>query len=185
MSPVTQGPVGRLTSGLRLVSRNPGHFRQGRWFLLTEGVLLIALGTAGVVSAATHPDSPPAGAPVLVLALTPWHSAILLGFGVLAVAGTLQRHAAIIVTALGAVGFVILVFIGAVTAVHRAPGPLGFEPRDIVLHGVLAAANFAVLYWLIPDVLEGPDWERRPGSRSQHSPPPNSTPSAPHHRGGF
>ena len=181
MSPVTQGPVGRLTSGLRLVSRNPGHFRQGRWFLLAEGVLLIALGIAGFFSAATHPDAPPAGAPVLVLALTPWHSAILLGFGVLAVAGTLQRHAAIIVTALGAVGFVVLVFIGAVAAAHHAPGPLGFEARDIVLHGVLAAANFAVLYWLIPDVLEGPDWVPRPGTQTQHGPTPTSTPPVPPH----
>jgi hypothetical protein len=185
MSPVTQGPVGRLTSGLRLVSRNPAHFRRGRWFLLAEGLLLIALGTAGFVSAATHPDSPPAGAPVLVLALTPWHSAILLGFGVLAAAGTLQRHAAIIVTALGAVGFVILVFIGAVAAVHRAPGPLGFEPRDIVLHGVLAAANFAVLYWLIPDALEGPDWEPRTWKPQSTQPAAELPPPAPHHRGGF
>lgn len=62
--------------------------------------------------------------------------------------------------------FVGLVFVGAVAAVHHAPGPLGFEPRDIVLHAVLAAVNFAVLYWLIPDALEGPDWVRRPGRRA-------------------
>ena len=161
MSPVTQGPMGRLTSGLRLVSRNPSHFRNGRWFLLADGVLLIALGTAGFVSAATHPNAPPTGAPVLVLALTPWHSALLFGFGVLAVLGVLQRRAAIAVAALSAVVFVALVIIGAIFAAHHVPGPLGFEPRDIVLHGVLAMANFAVLYWLIPDVLEGPDWVPR------------------------
>lgn len=57
MSPLTQGPMGRLTSGLRLVSRNPKHFRNGRWFLLAQGVLLIALGTAGFVSAATQRPS--------------------------------------------------------------------------------------------------------------------------------
>ncbi len=167
MSPVTQGPEGRMTSGLRLVSRNPAHFRQGRWFLLAEGVLLIALGGAGFISAATHPDASPDGAPVLVLALTPWHSAILLGFGVLAVAGTWQRHAAIIVAASGTVGFLVLLFVGAVAAAHHAPGPLGFEARDIVLHGLVAAANFAVLYWLIPDALEGPDWVPRTGTRTQ------------------
>jgi Domain of unknown function (DUF4383) len=179
MSPVTQGPMGRLTSGLRLVSRNPNHFRNGRWFLLAEGGVLIALGTAGFISAATHPDAPPTGAPVLVLALTPWHSAILFGSGMLAVFGVLQRRAAIAVTALSAVVFVALVIIGAVSAAHQVPGPLGFEPRDIVLHGVLAVTNFAVLYWLIPDVLEGPDWVPRLGTRPQHRPEPTSPPAGP------
>jgi len=179
MSPVTQGPMGRLTSGLRLVSRNPSHFRNGRWFLLAEGVLLVALGTAGFICAATHPDAPPTGAPVLVLALTPWHSAILFGFGVLAVFGVLQRRAAIIVTALSAVVFVALVIIGAIFAAHQVPGPLGFEPRDIVLHGVLAVANFAVLYWLIPDVMEGPDWVPRRATQTRHRPEPNAPPAGP------
>jgi Domain of unknown function (DUF4383) len=179
MSPVTQGSMGRFTSGLRLVSRNPSHFRNGRWFLLAEGVLLVALGTAGFVSAATHPDAPPTGAPVLVLALTPWHSAILFGFGVLAVFGVLQRRAAIAVTALSAVVFVALVIIGAVSAAHQVPGPLGFEPRDIVLHGVLAVATFAVLYWLIPDVLEGPEWVPRRGTQTRHHPEPNAPPAGP------
>jgi hypothetical protein len=167
MSPLTEGPFGRLTAGLRQVSRNPSHFHAGRWFLLAEGVLLIALGVAGFISAATHPAAGPAGAPVLMLALTPAHSAVFVGFGVLAALGTLQRHAAIIITAIGAVMFLGLVFVGAVAAVHHAPGPMGFEPRDIVLHGVLAAVNFAVLYWLIPDALEGPDWVRlRRGRRA-------------------
>lgn len=168
MSPVTQGPMGRSTSGLRLVSRNPSHFRNGRWFLLAEGALLIGLGSAGFVSAATHPHAPPTGAPVLGLALTPWHSVVLFGSGVLAVFGVLQRRVAITVTALSAVTFLALVIIGAVLSAHHAPGPLGFEPRDIVLHSVLAVATLAVLYWLIPDVLEGPDWVSRRGTRARH-----------------
>jgi hypothetical protein len=168
MSPLTEGPFGRLTSGLRQISRNPSHFHTGRWFLLAEGVLLIALGVVGFVSAATHPAAGPAGAPELMLALTPAHSAVFLGFGLLAVLGTLQRHAAIIVTTVGAVMFLGLVFVGAVAAVHHAPGPLGFEPRDIVVHAALAAVNFAILYWLIPDALEGPDWvRRRPGRQAR------------------
>jgi len=162
---------------MRLESRNPSHFRQSRWFLLGEGLLLIALGVAGFISAATHPDAPPSGAPVLVLALTPWHSAILLGFGILALLGMLQRRAAITVSATAAVVFMVLVIIGAVAAAHHAPGPLGFEARDIVLHGVLASANFAVLYWLIPDVLEGPDWVTRPGADSRPLAKPTSPPA--------
>ncbi|WP_165774204.1 DUF4383 domain-containing protein [Mycolicibacterium sphagni] len=142
----------------------------GRWFLLAEGVLLIALGIAGFASDAMHPDATPVGsALVSVLAMTHWHSAILLSFGVLAMLSSLRRRAAITITAVGAVVFAGLVIVGAVAAAHHAPGPLGLEPRDIVLHGVLAAANLAVLYWLIPDVLEGPDWIRRPGSQTAHS----------------
>ncbi len=167
MSPVTQSPFGRLTSGLRQVSRNPGHFRTGRKLLLAEGILLIALGITEFISEATHPDGT-VGA--LVLAMTPWHSAMLLGYGVLAILGSLRRRAAITVTAVGAVAFAVLVIVGAVAAAHHAPGPLGLEPRDIVLHGALAALNFAVLYWLIPDVLEGPDWIRSPGSRECYRP---------------
>ena len=162
MSPTTRGPVPGLTSGLRQVSLNPWHFRTGRWFLLTDGVVLCVLGVAGFVSAAIHPVFGPAGAPVLVLALTPWHSALLLGFGVLGILGAVTRRAALIVTATGAVVFVALVLIGSVAAAHHAPGPLGSTARDIVLHGVLAATNFALLYWLIPDALEGPAWVRRP-----------------------
>ncbi len=162
--------MGRSTSGLRLVSRNPSHFRNGRWFLLAQGAVLVGLGSAGFISAATHPHAPPAGAPVLGLALTPWHSALLFGFGVLAVFGVLQRRAAIAVTALSAVAFLALVIIGAVFAAHHAPGPFGFEPRDIVLHGVLAVVTFAVLYWLIPDVLEGPAWVSRRETRARHRP---------------
>ncbi|WP_406813627.1 DUF4383 domain-containing protein [Mycobacterium sp. M23085] len=161
--------MGSSTSGLRLVSRKPSHFRSGRWYLLADGVLLIGLGVAGFVSAAFHPHAPPTGAPVLWLALTPWHSALLAGLGALAVIGVVQRHAAIAATALCTVVFAALVIIGAVAAAHHAPGPLGFEARDIVLHGVLAAISFAVLYWLLPDVLEGPDWvpRKQTGNRAR------------------
>ncbi|OCB36413.1 hypothetical protein A5676_21365 [Mycobacterium malmoense] len=161
MSPVTRGPMGRLTSGLRPVSRKQSHFRSGRWLLLADAALLIALGAAGLVSAASHRHAPPTGAPVLGLALTPWHSTLLLGLGVLAAVGVVGRHAAVAAAALCTVVFAALVIIGAIAAAHHAPGPLGFEPRDIVLHGVLAVTSFAVLYWLLPDVLEGPDWVRR------------------------
>lgn len=161
MAPLTRGPVGRLTSGLRLTSRNAPHFRTGRPFLFVEGAALAALGAWGFISAATHPHAGPTGAPVSMLALTPWHSAVLVVIGVLAMLGVLQRHAAVVVTAVSAVVFLLLVFLGAVAAAHHAPGPLGFDNGDIVLHGVLAATNIGLLYWLIPDVLEGPDWVRR------------------------
>ncbi|MDQ2884440.1 MAG: hypothetical protein M3Y48_25730 [Actinomycetota bacterium] len=52
--------------------------------LLIEDAVLAALGVWGLIAAAVHPGAGPAGAPVLVLALTPAHSGVLLGFGVLA-----------------------------------------------------------------------------------------------------
>ena len=61
--------------------------------------------------------------------------------------------------------FLVLVIVGAVSATHQAPGPLGLQPRDILLYAVLFALNFAALYWLLPDALEGPDWVRRRGAR--------------------
>ena len=172
MAPVTEGPFGRLTSGLRLVSRDGPHFRTGRWFVLAEGVVLVVLGVWGFVSAASHPGAGPTGAPVLILALTPWHSAVLLVIGLVVMLSAVQRHAAVIVTAAAGVIFVLLVFIGAIAAAHHAPGPLGLDNGDMVLHGVVAAVNFALLYWLLPDVLEGPDWVRRrdPSAADRSSP---------------
>lgn len=177
MSPDTRGPMGSSTAGLRRVSRKSSHFRSGRWFLLADGVLLIALGVAGFVSAATHPHAPSTGAPVLGLALTPWHSALLAGLGVLAVIGVVQRHAAITVAAVNTVAFVALVIVGAIAAAHHVPGPLGFEPRDIVLHGVLGVVNFGVLFWLLPDVLEGPEWVPRQETAAEQRSAPTTPPA--------
>ena len=171
MSPVVRGAAGRLTSDMRLVSRNPSHFRSGRWFLAAEGAVVVVLGGAGFVSNAWHGDVAPVGAPVLMLALTPWHSAILLVFGLLALIGSMNRRAAVTVAATGTVAFLVLVVVGAVSAIPHTAGPLGLDPRDIVLDAMLSAANFAVLYWLIPDVLEGPDWVRLPGARESSRPP--------------
>lgn len=101
--PVTAGPVPGATSELRTVRLDPGHFRNGRWFLLAEGVLVSLFGIAGLVSALLHPHAGPTGAPVFGLASTLTHSAILLAFGVVAIAAVGNRRAAVIVTALSAV----------------------------------------------------------------------------------
>lgn len=179
MSPRTRGPFGRLTAGMRQVSSAPRQFRTGRWVLVGEGVALILLGAAGFVSATTHPEAGAAGAPVLVLALTPWHSAVFAGFGILAVLGAARRRFAVAVTSLGAVVFVALMVAGAVAAAHHQPGPLGLHAPEIVVHGVVAAANVAILYWLIPDALEGPDWIDRPRTQTSDRRVPDATqPSA-------
>nr|WP_255398270.1 DUF4383 domain-containing protein [Mycobacterium sp. E2238] len=133
---------------------DPRRFRSGRWLLLGEGVLVTAFGIAGLISAALHPHAVPTGTPVLGLALTPAQSAILLTLGVLAIAAVGNRRAAVTVTALSAVAYLLLLFFSSVATARTVPTPLGFHAADIVLHGDRRAssvddeARFGVGSWL-------------------------------------
>nr|WP_269454939.1 DUF4383 domain-containing protein [Mycobacterium scrofulaceum] len=163
---------------------DPGRFRSGRWLLLAEGVLVSAFGIAGLVSAALHPRAGPTGTPVLGLAATPAESAVLLALGVAAIAAVARRRAAITVTALSAVAYTLLLFFSSVATARAMPTPLGFHAADIVLHGVLAAVNFALLMWLIPDELGDETWVPRRGrdqgqaSATAADRPPDASPPA-------
>lgn len=161
--PVTAGHVPGVTSGLRRIPMDPGRFHSGRWLLLAEGVVVSAFGIAGLISAALHPHAGPTGAPVLGLAMTPAHSAMLLAFGVVAIAAIAKRRAAITVTALSAIAYFMLLFIGSVATVRARPTPFGFHAADIVLHGVLGIVNLALLMWFIPDELGDEAWGPRRG----------------------
>lgn len=183
--PVTAGPVPGATSGLRRVPMDPGRFHSGRWFLLAEGLLVSAFGVAGLVSAALHPPAGPTGAPVLGLASTPAQSAVLLGLGVAASAAAVRRRAAITVTAVSAVAYTLLLFFSSVATARARPTPFGFHAADIVLHGVLAAVNFALLMWFIPDELGDEVWaprrrrDRDRGQAHQADRKPGASPPAP------
>lgn len=161
MSPTTKSPFCGKDSALKPVSRSPSHFRTGRVVLLIEGAVLAILGVWGSIAASVQPNPGPAGASVLVLALTPAHSGVLLGFGVLAGLSAWWRRSALIVTGVGAVGFLLLFAVGTVASARSAPGPLGFDPGDSVLHVVFMALNLALLMWLAAETLEGPRWVRR------------------------
>jgi hypothetical protein len=174
--PVTAGHVPGLTSGLRRVPMDPGRFHSGRWFLLIEGALVSAFGVAGLVSAALHPHAGPTGAPVLGLTATALYSGMLLAFGVAAMACSRNRRAAIAATALSAVAYTILLFISSVATARDRPTPLGFHAAEVLLHGVLAVVNLALLMWLIPDELGDEVWApRRRRGRDRRRP---STPEA-------
>lgn len=144
---------------------DPGRFHSGRWFLLVEGVLVSAFGIAGLISAALHPHAGPTGAPVLGLATTAAHSAILLAFGVAAIAAIGFRRAAVTVTAVSAIAYLMLLFVSSVATARAKPTLFGFHAADIVLHGVLGIVNLALLMWLIPDELGDEAWgpKRRRG----------------------
>jgi hypothetical protein len=168
--PVTAGPVPGVTSDLRRVPMDPGRFRTGRWFVLAEGVLVSAFGVVGLVSASQYPHAGPTGAPVFGLASTAAHSGMLLAFGVAAIACVGNRRAAVTVTALSALAYTMLLFVGSVATAKRVPTLLGFHAADIVLHGVLAVVNLALLMWLIPDELGDETWVRRRGGRDRQQP---------------
>ncbi len=161
MSPTTKSPFWGKESALEPVSRSPSHFRTGRVVLLIEGAVLAILGVWGLIAASVQPTADPAGASVLVLALTPAHSGILLGFGVLAVLSAWWRRSALIITGTLTVAFFLLFAIGTVASARSAPGPLGFDPADSVLHVIFMALNLALLMWLAAETLEGPRWVRR------------------------
>jgi Domain of unknown function (DUF4383) len=159
--PVTAGHVPGLTSRLRRVPMDPRRFRSGRWFLLAEGVLVSAFAIAGLVSGILHPHAGPTGTPVLGLASTPAHNAILLAFGVLAIAAVGKRRAAVTVTALSAVAYTMLLFFSSVATAQGMPTPLGLHAAHILLHGVLGVVNLGLLIWLIPDEMGDETWAPR------------------------
>lgn len=179
--PVTAGHVPGMTSGLRRVPMDPGRFHSGRWFLLVEGALVSLFGVAGLVSAALHPHAGPTGVPVLGLTATPLYSGMLLAFGVAAMACSVHRRAAITVTALSAVAYTILLFVSSVATTRDRPTPpLGFHAAEVLLNGVLAVVNLALLMWLIPDELGDEVWApRRRRGRDRRQPLTPETSTAP------
>src|ERR1700757_3801252 len=186
--PVTAGHVPGMTSGLRRVPMDPVRFHSGRWFLLAEGVLVSLLGIAGLVFAALHPHAENTRAPVSGVVSTPAHSAILLVLGIVAIAAVGNRRAAVAVTALSAVGYLVLLFVSSVGAAHGLPTPSEWQSAGVLLHGVLAAVNLALLMGLIPDELGDEVWAPRRRRRRAHSEPTTAslsmaaatTPKSPH-----
>ena len=166
----TRGPVPGLTSDLRRVSLNPAHWHQSRWLLAAETLATAILGAAGLVGVYLVA---PAGAGFAVagLLLTPALSWVLLGVAAIAATSMLHRRLALVFSAAMTSCALALIMISAVAATHHAPGPLGLTAAAIVLWGVLACYNLALMMWLAPDQIEGPDWvpKRRAARRSHAS----------------
>ena len=163
--PITKSA--RAGSRLRPVNLAPVHFRGGRWFLLAEGIALVALSGSALIAGRAGAPGGPDGVRALVLSLTPRHSWVLLGFGLAAALATLHRGATIAVTVLGVVGFLLLFAIGAAAAARPGVAAWGLDMRDAALHLGLVVYNLVLLFWLATTALQGRVWVR--GNRTEDS----------------
>ncbi|MGI8816256.1 MAG: hypothetical protein ACR2G2_13530 [Pseudonocardia sp.] len=157
--PITKSPW--PGSRLRPVNLDPAHYRSGRWFLLAEGLPLVALSLGALIAGWAGAAGGPDGVRVLMLSLTPTHSWVLLGFGVAAVLATMHRKATIAVAVVGAVGFLLLFAIGAAAAARPGVGAWGLDMRDAALHVGLLVYNLVLLFWVASTAMQGRVWMRR------------------------
>jgi hypothetical protein len=146
---------------LRPVNLDPAHYRVGRWFLLAEGLALITLSVSALVAGRAGAPSGPDGVRVLGLSLTPTHSWVLLGFGVVAALAAVHRRAAVAAVVVGVVGFLLLFAIGAAAAARPGVSAWGLDMRDAALHLGLLIYNLILLCWLATTALQGRVWVRR------------------------
>jgi hypothetical protein len=182
-------------SGERAVpseQHRPMRFRSGRWFLLAEGLLISELACFAVTAEAFHPGSRPVGGALFGLVLTPVRIGLLFVCGVAAILATLNRRAALVVTAIASVGLLALTTIGDIAAADSLPHKWGIDPHNAGLYAVLLTYNFALLVWMIPNttarsrpVMRRVPWRAAPatsqtGSRASVIAPPNSTGWGPH-----
>jgi hypothetical protein len=154
----------RQAARLRQVDLDPAHYRSGRWLLLAQGLVLSGLGIAGLVEGLSRPW-PPGGAQVLVLRLTPLHSAVLLVFGLAAVVAPIRRRATNWVAGLSLIAAVLGFTIGVTAATNGPAGVWGLDFGDAWLHATVMIVDLCLLVWLLPDELQDPGWVWKRRSR--------------------
>jgi hypothetical protein len=108
---------------------------------MVEGLLIGVLGGVALAWSMGYTRFGADGIPMLGLKVTPLHAGLLLVVGTLALLSCLGRRAALIFSALTALGWAALTFVCASNVAHHAPGVLGFDPRDSFLYGILSAYN--------------------------------------------
>jgi len=121
-------------------------FRIGRWVLLVEGIIVGVFGGAGLAWSMANPQYGDEGTPILWLRVTPIHCGLMLGIGALTIFAALGR-VAVMFSRIALIGWLVLTGVCAAATARSAPGPLGFDTRDVVLYGVLALYNLALVLW--------------------------------------
>jgi peptidoglycan/LPS O-acetylase OafA/YrhL len=130
--------------------------------LAAEAATAASVGAVGLIGAMVVSDSAlrVAGVP-----LTSPLSAVMLAIAVCAASAMIHRRAAKLFTAGVSTAAVALTVICAVAAAHHDPGPLGFTAPAVLMWAAVFSYNLALLMWLLPDQIQGPEWLRRRGNR--------------------
>jgi hypothetical protein len=142
MTPVSQ-PVVRLAGVDTMPPADEDRLspRAGQGLLMVEGLAIGVLGGVALAWSMGYTHFGADGIPMVGLKVTPLHAGLLLIVGTLALLCCLARRAALIFSALTALGWAALTVVCASNVAHHAPGVLGFDPRDSFLYGVLSAYN--------------------------------------------
>jgi hypothetical protein len=125
-------------------------FRMAHIALLGQGLVIGVMGGFALAWSMANLRFGLEGIPVLGLAVTPLHGALLMAGGALAILACLGRWATVGFSAFATTGWAVLTVICAVHAAHHAPGVLGFDPRDTLLYGALGLYNLALCLLLAP-----------------------------------
>jgi Kef-type K+ transport system membrane component KefB len=136
------------------VDPDPPRFRQARFILLAEGVVLIALGIWAAIAAAGYHGTAPDGAAVLGMRFTMIHALVILGTGVLALVATADRRLGLAFAALQTVAYLLVFIISAGDLNSFSDG------ADSILHGVLATVGLVLVMWIAARALNGTPFRR-------------------------
>jgi hypothetical protein len=137
--------MGIVDRSLVKVTLDEGRYRRARPLLAGFGVVLVAIACAATA-----------------LGWLVVSSAVAVGvYGAATILAAMSRRAATVATAAGAALGVVLVITSAVAAAHHAGGVFDVGLRDVIIFGVLGAADLLLLMWLHPDQLQGPEWRYR------------------------
>ncbi|MDQ4094492.1 MAG: DUF4383 domain-containing protein [Actinomycetota bacterium] len=128
----------------------PQPTRSPRWLrllVITQGMLLLVLGIAGLVSAAVSGSSWTADASVLLFEITPLHSLLLVLVGIASLLSVRSQHSLVGWSALQMAGFAVLylVITGQSAGNGDAATPLRLDGPESFLHLVLGVAGFVFL----------------------------------------
>ncbi len=159
--PVVRSTPEHGDGSIRPVSPNGYRFATGRIVLLVEGVVLIVLGVAQLLTGAAGPAGLPLGAPTWLPQLTATHSIVLLLTGVAALGCAWRRRAALVLSGVQAVAYLLVFAVGVTLAARHVPTSMGFDDADAVLDGAIAVLGLAVFMWIAGEALEGRWWVRR------------------------
>ncbi|GJF12981.1 hypothetical protein NGTWS0302_32660 [Mycolicibacterium cyprinidarum] len=151
---------------MQKVSLRPRHWRQARWLLGTEAVVLALIGIVAL-SGVFFGEPKGTGFSLGAVTFTPALSWTLIGVAGAAAVAVAQRRLALWFTAVTSVAALLLMFIGAVAGIHHEPGPLDFSAASTLLFTPIFCFNFAVGIWLVPDHIEGPGWLPRRSARGR------------------